>query len=60
VIPSFLQPLDKKVPMVATADIGRVAAGLLMESWTGVRIIELEVASDLSERYRGIVLAVAG
>ena len=25
-IPSFLQPLDKAVPMVATADIGRVAA----------------------------------
>ena len=24
VIPSFLQPLDKPVPMVATADIGRV------------------------------------
>ena len=29
VIPSFLQPLDKPVPMVATADIGRVAAELL-------------------------------
>src|SRR5437879_5327000 len=26
VIPSFLQPLDKPVPMVATADVGRVAA----------------------------------
>ena len=31
VIPSFLQPLDKPVPMVATADIGRVAAELLQE-----------------------------
>ena len=31
VIASFLQPLDKAVPMVATADIGRVAARLLME-----------------------------
>jgi len=29
VIPSFLQPLDKTVPMVATADVGRVAAQLL-------------------------------
>jgi len=27
VIPGFLQPLDKPVPMVATADVGRVAAG---------------------------------
>ncbi len=42
VIPSFLQPLDKPVPMVATADIGRVAAGLLQESWNGARIVELE------------------
>ena len=42
VISSFLQPLDKPVPMVATADIGRVAADLLQETWTGRRIIELE------------------
>ena len=42
VIPSFLQPLDKPVPMVATADIGRVAAELLQESWSGHRIVELE------------------
>jgi len=32
VIPSFLQPLDKPVPMVATADIGRVAAEVLQET----------------------------
>jgi NAD(P)H dehydrogenase (quinone) len=42
VISSFLQPLDKPVPMVATADVGRVAAELLQETWTGRRIIELE------------------
>src|SRR5476651_1128287 len=42
VIPSFLQPLDKLVPMVATADIGRVAAELLQETWNGHRIVELE------------------
>src|SRR3954469_19019890 len=42
VIPSFLQPLDKPVPMVATADIGRVAAGLLQEKWEGHRVAELE------------------
>ncbi|MEA3147878.1 MAG: hypothetical protein QOI53_3474 [Verrucomicrobiota bacterium] len=29
VIQSFLQPLDKTIPMVATADVGRVAAELL-------------------------------
>lgn len=42
VIPSFLQPLDKPVPMVATADVIRVAAALLQETWSGRRIVELE------------------
>jgi NAD(P)H dehydrogenase (quinone) len=42
VISSFLQPLEKPVPMVATADVGRVAAEQLQETWTGRRIIELE------------------
>ena len=42
VIQSFLQPLDKAVPMVATADVGRVAAELLQETWTGRRVVELE------------------
>ena len=42
VVPSFLQPLDKPVPMVATADVGRVAADLLRETWSGVRVVELE------------------
>jgi uncharacterized protein YbjT (DUF2867 family) len=42
VIPSFLQPLDKRFPMVATADIGRVAAELLQQDWSGRKVIELE------------------
>jgi uncharacterized protein YbjT (DUF2867 family) len=42
VVPSFLQPLDKPVPMVATEDIGRVAAELLREDWSGRRVVELE------------------
>ena len=42
IILSFLQPLDKPFPMVATADIGREAAKLLQESWTGRRVVELE------------------
>src|SRR6476660_875645 len=42
VVPSFLQPLDKPVPMVATADIGKLAAGLRQEEWDGHRVIELE------------------
>ncbi|MBP0590858.1 NmrA family NAD(P)-binding protein [Paraburkholderia sp. LEh10] len=42
VIASYLQPLDKPVPMVATADVGRVAAELLRQTWSGVRTVELE------------------
>lgn len=41
-IPSFLQPLDKSKPMVATEDVGRTAAKMLQESWTGRRVVELE------------------
>jgi NAD(P)H dehydrogenase (quinone) len=44
VISSFLQPLDRAVPMVATADIGSLAAQLIQEDWTGSRIVELEGA----------------
>ena len=42
VIPSFLQPLDKPVPMVATADIAKRAADLLQERSNGHRLVELE------------------
>lgn len=44
VIASFLQPLDKPVPMIATRDIGLVAAKLIQEDWQGVRVVELEAA----------------
>jgi uncharacterized protein YbjT (DUF2867 family) len=42
IIASFLQPLDRHIPMVATADIGRTAAELLREDWDGHRVVELE------------------
>ncbi len=41
-MPGFLQPIEKAVPMIATTDIGKVAAKLLQERWTGRRVIELE------------------
>lgn len=41
-VPSFLQPLGHFIPMVATADIARTAATLLQDSWSGVRLVELE------------------
>lgn len=42
VIHSFLQPADKAFPMVATRDVGRVAAELIQEPFSGVRVVELE------------------
>jgi len=41
-LPSFLAPLNKQFPMIATEDIGRIAAEVLCESWDKTRIIELE------------------
>jgi NAD(P)H dehydrogenase (quinone) len=41
-IHSFLLPTDKAFPMVAAKDVGRVAAELIREDWTGVRVVELE------------------
>jgi uncharacterized protein YbjT (DUF2867 family) len=42
VIASYLYPLDRKFPMVATKDIGELAATLLGETSTGIRVVELE------------------
>lgn len=47
-LPSFLQPTDRAIPMVATADVGRVAAELLQERWDGVRVIELSGPAPVS------------
>jgi uncharacterized protein YbjT (DUF2867 family) len=41
VITSYLQPLDKAFPMVATDDVGRAAAELLLEDWSGHRVVEV-------------------
>jgi uncharacterized protein YbjT (DUF2867 family) len=47
-IQSYLQPLDRRVPMIATDDVGRTAAALLQESWEGRRVVELEGAQRVS------------
>ncbi|MET0935339.1 MAG: NmrA family NAD(P)-binding protein [Luteibacter sp.] len=41
-IDSFLYPLDRKIAMVATRDIGALAAKLLGERSEGMRVVELE------------------
>lgn len=50
VIHSFLQPVDRAIPMVSVVDAGRTAADLLMETWTGHRIVELHGPSIVSPR----------
>jgi len=57
VIPSFLQPLERAVPMVATKDIGRVAAELLQERWSGHRVVELEGPHRVSPNQIGAAFA---
>lgn len=48
VIRSFLQPLDKRYPMVASKDVGLTAADLIQETWTGRRMVELEGPARVS------------
>jgi NAD(P)H dehydrogenase (quinone) len=48
VIQSYLQPLERAVPMVSTDDVGRTAAVLLQERWEGKRVVELEGAQRVS------------
>jgi uncharacterized protein YbjT (DUF2867 family) len=50
VLRSFLQPEEKAFPMVATHDVGRQAAALLREEWTGTRIVELEGPRRISPK----------
>jgi len=42
VIHTFLQPANASFPMISTEDIGRIAAELIQERWTGTRIVEIE------------------
>jgi uncharacterized protein YbjT (DUF2867 family) len=60
VLRSFLQPANKAFPMVATRDVGRLAADLLRQHWSGTRIVELEgpvrvSANDLAEAFAGVL-----
>ncbi|MYM93649.1 NmrA family NAD(P)-binding protein [Duganella vulcania] len=45
-LPAFLAPAQRRLPMVATADVGRAAAALLQEEWKGTRIVNLAGPQD--------------
>jgi uncharacterized protein YbjT (DUF2867 family) len=47
-IQSFLSPTTRPFPMVAASDVGRVAARLMRETWTGIRTVELEGPTRVS------------
>jgi uncharacterized protein YbjT (DUF2867 family) len=60
VLHSFLQPADRTFPMVATQDVGSVAADLLVEDWNGTRVVELEgpvrvSPNDLAEAFASVL-----
>ena len=63
-----LHPLDRKFPLVATADIGKAGAETLTQSWTGTRHIEvagpegyspLDIAEAFAEALARPVEAIA-
>ena len=67
-LPSMMDTLDKAIPLVASEDIGKLAARLLTQPWDGHRTIELEgpraysmndVAKTFSEALQRPVKAVA-
>jgi len=58
-IESYLQPLDRKIDMVSAKDIGRAAADLLREEWSGVRIVELSGPQKYSPRDEAAAFATA-
>jgi len=47
VLPTFLDP-SQRIPMVSTIDVGRAAASVLCEDWTGKRVVELGGPKDWS------------
>lgn len=48
-IQTYLQPLDHPVPMISALDVGRVAAELMGERWTGHRVVELQAERVTSD-----------
>jgi uncharacterized protein YbjT (DUF2867 family) len=57
VIYSFLQPLDRAIPMVGVDDISRLAAELVQENWAGQRVVELEGPRRVTPLDLGAALA---
>ncbi len=55
---TFYAPTDRAVPMIATDDIGKEAARLLVEGWSGKKVVELgsPISADDLAKAMGEVL----
>ncbi len=51
ILPSFYTPLERAMPMVATADIGQACADVLMQEWQGTQIWELHGPQAVSPNH---------
>ena len=56
-LPSMLLPTDRRIPMVAAADIGRIAADLLIEGAEAPDLVELRGPTDYSPDDAAAVLS---
>jgi NAD(P)H dehydrogenase (quinone) len=56
---SFYQPLERAYAMVATKDVGRVGAEVLLESWKGNRVIEISGPKEYSSNDLATALETA-
>lgn len=59
VLPSFYQPLDKKIPHIAAEDVGQAAAEAMLEKTGGVEVRELAgkpySANDFAEAFSKVL-----
>jgi uncharacterized protein YbjT (DUF2867 family) len=59
VLPSFLSPADRAIPMVSVADIGETAADVMQEAGPGPRIVEIAGPTACSPRDAAAAFAEA-
>ena len=58
-LPTFLAPPQRAIPMVATVDVGAVAAALLQEEWTGTGAVTLSGPQDYSPNDVAAIVSAA-
>jgi NAD(P)H dehydrogenase (quinone) len=56
---SFYQPLERAYAMVATKDVGRIGAEVLLHSWKGNRVIEISGPANYSSNEVAAALETA-